>query len=88
METFECQREAAIICLPSANGRSDVPAPRGENQGFLPGSRQDGAAVVANQAQRWLRDGGRLADTSVTRTVKLSERALEERNCQASVFFN
>lgn len=43
--------------------------------------------MVANQAQRWLRDGGKLVDTSVTRTVKLSESALEERNCQASIFF-
>lgn len=33
----------------SPSGRSDVIAPRGENQGFFPGSRQDGAAVVANQ---------------------------------------
>lgn len=71
----------------SLNGRSDVIAPRGENQGFFPGSRQDGAAVVANQAQRWLRDGGRLTDTSVTRAVKLSEKIAPRRKLSGFCFF-
>lgn len=71
----------------SPNGRSDVIAPRGENQGFLPGSRQDGAAVVANQARRWLRDGGRLTDTSVTRAVKLSEKIALRSKLSGFCFF-
>lgn len=71
----------------SLNRRSDVIAPRGENQGFFPGSRKGGAAVVANQAQRWLRDGGRLTDTSVTRAVKLSEKLAPRRKLSGFCFF-
>lgn len=65
----------------------NVSAPRGENRGFLPGSRQDDAAMVANQAQRWLRDGGRLTDTSVMRAVKLSEKIALRKKLSGFCFF-
>lgn len=45
----------------SPNGRPDAIAPRGENQGFLPGSRRDGAAMVANQARRRRKTYGHLS---------------------------
>lgn len=35
--------------------------------------------MVVNQAQRWLRHGKRVPDTSVTRTVKLSEKTRSKK---------